>query len=113
MNRDNGTDRDNGGWLRRLVRQCVSHSLCRCVRGNKTGTVYEPDVHMCIVGNKNSDERLNSGWRRVGGVINGAIIGSSWMGWIICGAAGSKWAGKHISRLVIAVSASAQKAANQ
>ena len=40
---------------------------------------------MCIGGN-NDDERTDSGWRWIGGIIYGAIVGSSRVGWIISNA---------------------------
>jgi len=67
---------------------------------------------MCIGGN-DDDERTDSGWRLVGGIINGAIISGPGMGRIIGNAAGSEWAGEKCARLLSAVSAAAQKAANQ
>jgi len=67
---------------------------------------------MCIGGN-DDDERTDSGRRLIGGIINGLIIGSSGMGWIIGNAAGSEWAGSKCISLLAAVSAATQKTANQ
>lgn len=67
------------------------------------------------IGHNDYDERIDSRWRSVGGIIYGAIIGSSGMGWIIGNTAGSERARGHgkCSSLFITVSAATQKDANQ